>query len=163
MSLGAAEWIRARHAEGALQHPAQGDGLLSVAVEHNRADMLRLLLELGFDADERKRVVGGDEVYETRGIPLERAAGKGHIEMAQLLLEHGADPNGPSEGGGTPMSSAYRRRDRPMLELLGRHGGVVSAVTAAYHGDIAIARLEQARIEVAQARARCRGIDTPPK
>ena len=140
VSLGAAEWIRARHAEGTLRHPAEGDGLLSVAVERDRADMLRLLLELGFDADERKRVVGGDDVYETRGIPLERAAGKGSIEMAQLLLEHGADPNGPSEGGGTPMSSAYRRRDQPMLDLLSRHGGVVSAVTAAYHGDVAIAR-----------------------
>ena len=35
--------------------------------------MLQLLLDLGFDADERKRVVGGDEVYETRGLPLERA------------------------------------------------------------------------------------------
>ena len=140
VSLGAAEWIRARHAEGTLKHPADGDGLLSVAVGHNRADMLRLLLELGFDADERKRVVGGDQVYETRGIPLERAAGKGHLEMAQLLLEHGADPNGPSEGGGTPMSSAYRRRDQRMLDLLSRHGGVVSAVTAAYHGDVAIAR-----------------------
>jgi ankyrin repeat protein len=140
VSLGAADWIRARHADGTLTHPAQGDGLLSVAVEHDRADMLRLLLELGFDADERKRVVGGDEVYETRGLPLERAAGKGSIELAQLLLEHGADPNGLSEGGGTPMSSAYRRRDQPMLELLARHGGVVSAGTAAYHGDIAIAR-----------------------
>lgn len=140
VSLGAADWIRARHAEGSLKHPADGDGLLSVAVEHDRADMLRLLLELGFDADERKRVVGGDEVYETRGIPLERAAGKGRLELARLLLEHGADPNAPSEGGGTPVSSAYRRRDQPMLELLARHGGVVSAVTAAYHGDIAIAR-----------------------
>jgi ankyrin repeat protein len=140
VSLGIADWIRARHAEGTLTHPAHGDGLLTVAVEHDRADMLRLLLELGFDADERKRVVGGDEVYESRGVPLERAARKGALEMAQVLLEHGADPNGPSEGGGTPMSSAYRRRDQAMLDLLARHGGVVSAGTAAYHGDVAIAR-----------------------
>ena len=103
--------------------------------------MLQLLLELGFDADERKRVVGGDEVYESRGIPLERAAKKGNLAMAQLLLDHGADPNGVSEGGGTPMSTAYRRQDRAMLDLLTRAGGVVSASTAAYHGDVAIARL----------------------
>jgi ankyrin repeat protein len=158
VSLGAAEWIRARHAEGTLKHADQGDGLLSVAVEHDRADMLRLLLDLGFDADERKRVVGSDEVYETRGVPLERAAGKGNVEMAQLLLAHGADPNGPSEGGGTPMSSAYRRRDQTMLDLLARHGGVVSAVTAAYHGDIAIARQ---RIEEEDAGSLPPGAVTP--
>ena len=58
-----------------------------------------------------------------------------------MLLDHGADPNGMSDGGGTPMSTAYRRQDRAMLDLLTRAGGVVSAGTAAYHGDVAIARL----------------------
>jgi hypothetical protein len=61
--------------------------------------------------------------------------------MAQLLLDHGADPNGMGEGSGPPMSMAYRRKDRAMLDLLTRAGGVVSAGTAAYHGDVAIARL----------------------
>src|SRR6185503_6759043 len=134
VALGKADWIRAKHAAGTLAHPPQGDGLLTAAVEHGRLDMLQLLLDLGFDADERKRVVGGDDVYESRGVPLSRAAAKGNVAMAQLLLGHGADPN-------EAMSSAYRRKDQAMLELLTRAGGVVSTSTAAHHGDIAIARL----------------------
>src|SRR5678815_4785538 len=39
-----------------------GAGLLTAAVEHGRLDMLQLLLDLGFDADERRRLVGGDGV-----------------------------------------------------------------------------------------------------
>ena len=134
VALGKADWIRAKHAAGTLAHPPHGDGLLTAAVEHGRLDMLQLLLDLGFDAEERKRVVGGDDVYESRGVPLSRAAAKGNLAMAQLLLDHGADPN-------EAMSSAYRRKDQAMLELLTRAGGVVSASTAAHHGDIAIARL----------------------
>jgi ankyrin repeat protein len=140
VALGKADWLRAKHASGTLAHPPQGDGLLTAAVEHGRLDMLQLLLDLGFDTEERSRVVGGDDVYERRGVPLERAAAKGNVAMAQVLLAHGADPNAMSDGGGTPMSSAYRRKDQAMLDLLTRAGGVVSAGTAAYHGDIAIAR-----------------------
>ncbi len=140
VALGKADWLRAKHAAGTLAHPPHGDGLLTAAVEHGRLDMLQLLLDLGFDAEERRRVVGGDEVYESRGVPLERAARKGNLAMAQLLLDHGADPNGMGERGG-PMSVAYRRKDQAMLDLLTRVGGVVSAGTAAHHGDLAIARL----------------------
>jgi ankyrin repeat protein len=141
VALGKADWIRAQHAAGTLAHPTRGDGLLTAAVEHGRLDMLELLLELGFDADERKRVVAGDDAHESRGMPLERAVAKGDLEMARVLLEHGADPNGTCESGGTPMSRAYRQKNDAMLELLTRAGGVVSAATAAYHGDVAIARL----------------------
>jgi ankyrin repeat protein len=141
VALGRADWIRATYAAGTLAHPPHGDGLLTAAVEHGRLDMLQLLLDLGFDAEERRRVVGGDEVYESRGVPLARAAAKGNLAMAQLLLDHGADPNGMGEGSGPPMSMAYRRKDRAMLDLLTRAGGVVSAGTAAHHGDVAIARL----------------------
>ncbi len=140
VALGKTDWIRARHAEGSLAHPAQGDGLLTVAVEHNRADMLQLLLEFGLDPHERRRVVGGDGVHESRGIPLERCADKSNLALAEMLLAHGADPNAQNDGGGSPMSTAYRHRDRAMIELLSKPGGVVSAGTAAYHRDVAIAR-----------------------
>jgi ankyrin repeat protein len=138
VGLGMGDWIRARHAEGTLQHPAEGDGLLTVAVEHGRMDMLQLLLELGFDVEERRRVVGRDEVSESRGNPLDRAASKGDLAMAQLLLAHGADANSAIPG-------PYRRRDTAMLDLLTRHGGVISAGTAAYHRDVAVARVRIAQ------------------
>jgi ankyrin repeat protein len=140
VALGKADWLRAKHATGTLAHPPHGDGLLTAAVEHGRLDMLQLLLDLGFDAEERSRVVGGDEVSERRGVPLERAVSKGNLAMAQILLDHGADPNARAEVGDTPMSSAYRQKHQAMLDLLARYGGVVSASTAAYHNDFAIAR-----------------------
>lgn len=152
VALGKSDWIRSKHAAGTLGHPAEGDGLLTTAVEHGRLDMLQLLLDLGFDVDERKRIVGGDDVYESRGIPLERAARKGDLVMAQMLLDHGADPNG------APVSTAYRKKDQAMLDLLARAGGVVSAGTAAHHGDVAIARL---RIEEEDAGRLPAGAVTP--
>src|SRR5204862_6224030 len=138
VALGKADWLRARHAEGILAHPADGDGLLTVAVEHDRGDMLRLLLELGFDPHERKRVIDGDGVHESRGNPLARCAGKSNLPLAEILLAHGADPN--AHPFPSPMAMAYRNRDRAMLELLSKQGGVVSAGTAANHRDVAVAR-----------------------
>jgi len=41
VALGKGDWLRARHGEGTLAHPVHGDGLLTVAVEHDRADMLQ--------------------------------------------------------------------------------------------------------------------------
>ena len=140
VALGMGDWLRARHAQGVLAHPAEGDGLLTVAVEHGRADMLQLLLELGFDAEETRRRVGGDSVHEGSGVPLDRCVSKGQKAMAEILLMHGADPNSPCEQGGTPMANAYGSRNREMLDLLATHGGVVSAGTAAYHRDVALAR-----------------------
>ena len=140
VALGMGDWIRAEHARGLLAHPAEGDGLLTVAAEHGRTDMLKLLLELGFDAEETRRRVGGDSIHHSRGVPLERCVSKGRRDMAEILLKHGASPNSPCEGGGTPMSSAYRTGDREMLDLLASYGGVVDASTAAYHRDVDLAR-----------------------
>ena len=140
VALGMGDWLRARHAEGRVTHPADGDGLLTVAVEHGRADMLQLLLDMGFDVEETRRRVGGDSVHESRGVPLDRCVSKGNREMAKMLLARGANPNSRCEHGGTPMAGAYGRGDRAMLDLLAEHGGVVDAGTAAYHRDVAIAR-----------------------
>ncbi len=140
VALGKGDWLRARHGEGTLAHPVHGDGLLTVAVEHDRADMLQLLLDLGFDAEEYRRTVGGDSVEEHYGRPLARCAGLGNLAMAEMLLQHGADPNGQGPGGPTATSHAYRQRDRAMLDLLEKYGGIVSAVTAALHRDVALAR-----------------------
>jgi ankyrin repeat protein len=142
VAMNECDWLRARHAEGRLDNPvSDAGGLVTFAVRLDRPEVLTLLLDLGFDPDERKRVVVADELHESRGIPLERAVAKGDLAMAQMLLDRGADPNGICESGGTPMSRAYRDQNQAMLDLLGRAGGVVSASTAAYHGDAAIARL----------------------
>ena len=57
LTTGNAEWLRARHSEGTLGQPIYGDeGLLSLAVRYDHPEMLALLLDLGFDPDERRQV-----------------------------------------------------------------------------------------------------------
>ena len=94
VALGETEWLRARHAEGPIPNPIAGPGgLLSVAVRHNRPEMLALLLDFGFDPDERTRLGDLEEVVPTWGMPLHHCAGLGKLAMAEMLLERGADPN----------------------------------------------------------------------
>ena len=133
VALGDADWLRAQHASGSLTNPIEDwGGLLRIAVSHNRPDILKLLLDFGFDPDERVRfqAVGDpDEVVFTWGMPLWHCASSGKHEMAAMLLERGADPNADMYASGTPVSQAYRQRDRKMIQLLERYGGVVDAGT----------------------------------
>ena len=95
VASGDAGWLRARHAEGALTNPIRwdGGGLLTVAVRHNRPEILSLLLEYGFDPDERVSIGEGDWVAYSQGYPLWYCAALGRREMAEMLLARGADPN----------------------------------------------------------------------
>jgi len=124
VALGDADWIRARHAEGALPGPlASAGGLLVVAVMYDQPEMLALLLDLGLDPDERVRLEG-DETEYTWGFPLWECAATGKHAMAEMLLKRGADPNGMVYASGTPVHQAYGQRDGRMIELLERYGGV---------------------------------------
>jgi ankyrin repeat protein len=55
--------------------------LLQLAAERDQRDAIRLMAELGFDLNELKRTTA-----------LHHAASAGHLEMAKLLIELGADP-----------------------------------------------------------------------
>jgi ankyrin repeat protein len=137
---GNAEWLRARHAEGTLGQPIYGDeGLLSLAVRHDRPEILALLLELGFDPDERQRVDLEPPEY-TWGQPLRHCAVFGKPEMAKLLLARGADPNAHIWASGTPVYAAYGQKDQAMIDLLESHGAYLDAECA---GDLGLA--EKAR------------------
>lgn len=60
--------------------------------------------------------------------PLLYAVGNGHVEAAQVLLEHGADPNRRSAPGDSYLhKAATRRRGAAMIELLLAHGAEVNA------------------------------------
>ncbi|MGH9374177.1 MAG: hypothetical protein ACRD15_21900 [Vicinamibacterales bacterium] len=64
--LGDAEFLRARHADGALVTPQDEHGwLLRLAVDCDRPDILKLLLDSGLDPDARARVDGVDEIAFT--------------------------------------------------------------------------------------------------
>jgi ankyrin repeat protein len=135
-----ADWLRARHAEGALIDPPGPYGLVSRAVISDRADMLTLLLDLGFDPDERRRSDALDDVVYSWGEPLRMCAIAGRPELAEILLKRGADPNPSIYAASTPMFEAYQRGKRDVIAVLERYGGFADALVAGHFGLIDRAR-----------------------
>ncbi|HEV8038576.1 MAG TPA: ankyrin repeat domain-containing protein [Bryobacteraceae bacterium] len=131
---GDAAWISERHDKGALRDPLTGDGLLTLAVKHDRPEMLELLLEWGFDPDETRREAGADEIVHSWGHPLQECTQSGKLAMAAMLLAHGADAN-----AWACVWNAYRQKDVAMIELLARYGGVPNAMTPGYLRDTELA------------------------
>jgi ankyrin repeat protein len=141
VALGDMQWIRERHVDGILPGPLDGTGgLLRVAITHDQPAMLELLLDLGFDPDERVRVPGSDEVEHSWGFPLWECAATGKHAMAELLLNRRADPNAQVYASGSPVSEAYGQRDSQMIALLERYGGFADVGMAALYRNTDLAR-----------------------
>ena len=122
--LGDKEYLRREHIAGSLAKPRDEEGwLLRLAVDYNRPDVLQLLLEFGLDPDAKVQVGDPDEIAFTWGMPLYHCVRQAKHEMAEVLLRHGADPNGQVYASGTPLSEAYGQRDTRMIALLERYGG----------------------------------------
>ncbi len=119
--------------------------LLRLAVDCDRPNILKLLLDLGLDPDARVRVEDDDRIAFSWGMPLYQCARYGKRLMAEMLLERGADPNGQVYASGTPLSEAYGQRDEEMVALLERYGGKTNASMAGLYrrADIARRLLEQ--------------------
>jgi hypothetical protein len=77
-------------------------------------DVARVLLAAGAAAD----VASGP----TRGTPLHQAARRGHLSVAQALLEHGATIDARDAKEQTPLRRAVNCRQLPIVRLLVRHG-----------------------------------------
>ncbi|MGE0133315.1 MAG: ankyrin repeat domain-containing protein [Blastocatellales bacterium] len=142
VALGEAGWLRARHAEGALENPLDWSmgGLLTIAVHHDRLEILELLLDLGFDPDERIRLSEVEGESYSQGYPLWQCAAQGKYAMAEILLKRGANPNAHVDSSGSAVYSAYSHRQWAMVELLRRYGGVVAADTVAIYRQTELAR-----------------------
>src|SRR5262249_7233121 len=95
---------------------------------------------LGCDPDERVRVGGIDAVEYSWGFPLWECAASGKHEMAQILLERGADPNAQVYASGSPVSQAYGQRDSRMITLFEQYGGVGEFGMAALHRNTELAK-----------------------
>ena len=66
---------------------------------------------------------GGGGYCVTGNTPLHVAAEKGHVEIAKLFLEHGADPNAKEKlGGETPLYWAVSFDHTDIAKLLLKHG-----------------------------------------
>jgi ankyrin repeat protein len=128
------EFLRKRHAKGELITPRDEEGwLLRLAIDYDRPEMLKLLLDFGLDPDARVGVDGVDEIAFTWGMPLYQCARYGKHATAEMLLERGADPNAQVYASGTPLSEAYGQRDERMIALLERYGGKSNAAMAGFY------------------------------
>ena len=137
------QWLRSRLAEGRLANAVRwrDGGLLTVAVRNKRAEMLQFLLdECKFDPDEHVTGGEGDWVAYSQGYPLWNAAAMGLREVANLLLDRGANPNLHVDSSGSAVHSAYSHKQWEMVELLRARGGSVTADTAALYRETQLAR-----------------------
>jgi ankyrin repeat protein len=118
----------------------QTGGLLSLAVKHGHIDIVRLLLDLGADVDERTTLDELEEPTLSWGSPLWVASLAGRHDIAELLLDRGADPNANVYASGWPIDHAYRRRDGPMKQLLLARGAKPQPWTITLANDTGEAR-----------------------
>ncbi|HUE23585.1 MAG TPA: ankyrin repeat domain-containing protein [Bryobacteraceae bacterium] len=118
----------------------QGGGLLTLAVKHGHIDAVRLLLDLGADVDERTILDELEEPTPSWGSPLWVAALAGRSDIAELLLDRGADPNANVYASGWPIDHAYRQRNEPMKQLLLARGAKPQPWTTTLVNDVDEAR-----------------------
>lgn len=115
-------------------------GVLESAVKGRQPDMLRRLLDLGLDPDERMQVGHLSEQTWSAGGPLFQAVILNRLDMARLLLARGADPNAAVWTSGSPAFRAYGARNPEMIALIERHGGWIDPGSAGYARQTEIAR-----------------------
>ena len=99
-------------------------GLLTIAVHHDRPEILALLLDLGFEPNERVRLTEVEEMYYSQAFPLWHCACRwGRFDVANLLLARGADPvEADAEPWARPRAWAEKMRHATLLALVETHG-----------------------------------------
>jgi ankyrin repeat protein len=124
-----------------------GKAVLQAAVRGDRPDVLRRLLERGLDPNERMQLGQLEEQTFSSGGPLLEAVNTGRIEMARLLLAHGADPNASVYTAGSATAAAYNggsprthAADQAMIDLMVQHGGRIDAAAVGYVRNVELAR-----------------------
>ena len=121
--------------------------VLQAAVRGDRADVLRRFLDMGLDPDERMQIGQLEDQTFSSGGPLLEAVNAGRIDMARLLLAHGADPNASVFTSGSATAAAYtggsprgHAPDQAMIDLMVEHGGRIDAGSVGYLRNVELAR-----------------------
>ena len=108
-----------------VRHMAAAAPVLSpalwTAARFGRVEGVRRALAEKVDIEER----GG----QAQSSPLSTATFHGHQEVAQVLLEHGADASAKNNTGAAPLHHVALYGSLPMLLLLLDHGAEVEAKT----------------------------------
>ena len=86
------------------------DRLLTYAVRHGATGTVRLLLSAGADVDSRS--------VHLNKTPLFQAAFDGHLQIAKILVAHGADVNATDSWGNNPLRDAIVGNDPRMVQFL---------------------------------------------
>ncbi len=120
-----------------LRQIDQNGGLLSLAVKHGHLEMVRLLLDLGADVDERTTLKELEEPVLTWGMPLWYAALAARFDIAKLLLDRGADPNANVYASGWPLRNAWNHEDDSVKRLLLERGAKIQPYMIAEAHDVA--------------------------
>ena len=115
-------------------------GLLTLAVNHGQMDIVQLLLDLGADVDERTMLEELEEPTLSWGAPLWFAALGNRREIAQMLLDRGADPNANVYASGWPLSNAWNHEGGAVKRLLLERGARPQPHTVAANHDVAQAQ-----------------------
>lgn len=128
-------------------------GLLTFAVQSGQIEMVRLLLDLGADPDERIFLKNLEEPTPSWGMPLWHAARDNSYEIAELLLDRGADPNANVYASGWPLGNAWYHEDGRIRKLLLDRGATRQLYMVVEQHDVEEARrLLEAGLDESQIR-----------
>lgn len=89
---------------------------LTKSAQDGDVDEVRRLLAEGVPVD----VIDNGRFNAT---PLQVAAGAGHVEVVQILLDAGANVNHVDNDGFSPVTAAGKAGRWPVVRLLAQHGG----------------------------------------
>ncbi len=107
------------HPELANAFALDGFQPLGLACFFGHYDVARFLIERGAEINSPSR-------NPQKVMPLHSAAANRSLEIARLLLEHGADPDARQEGDFTPLHEAAANGQLELVSLLLAHGADVN-------------------------------------